>query len=422
MWRRIQFLLTLTLFLSCDTTRKISNRNIAYLYSPSLLFVNPEYKTFNFSQDSVRVFFRLNTRDLLHKIDDSLGVFRSDFVITHSVYGGYEYKNEPDTGQHFYSYIRESEDDAGEIVNHFDFACRDSFDYVLQLTLTDMNRNQAVVHYLTLDRTGNQSSSNFVLFDAEKNTPIIRNYSDTAMLVKLFYRGNGSGKLFMRYFINDFPLSPPPFTGEDLKPLSYISDKTVQFNIEEATEFLMNHPGIYHFQFDTLEKEGYSFFLFEKDFPLITSAESLIETIRYLTTREEYDKIRNSTDRKKAVDDYWLSMAGNRERARLLIKSYYSRVQWANLLFSSYQEGWKTDRGIIYIIFGPPSSVYRSEQTETWSYSQNTFYGNLNFQFDRIKNPFTANDYILRRNQYYEMPWYRAVDSWRDGRVVNDGN
>lgn len=422
MFQRLIFLLIFTLFLSCDTTRKISNRNIAYLYSPELLFVEPDYKTFNFSEDSVRVFFRLNTRDLLFKHDDSLGVFRSDFVITHSVYGNYESKNEPDTGQHFFSYQREAEEDAGDIVNHFDISCRDSFDYVLQLTLTDLNRSQAVVHYLTLDRTGNQPSSNFVLFDAEKNTPVIRNYSDTAMRVKLFYRGNGSGKLYLRYFENDFPLSPPPFSAEELTPISYVSDQTFQIEMGETPELLIDKPGIYHLQFDTLEKEGFSFFCFEKDYPLITSAESLIETIRYLTTREEYDKIRNSSDRKKAVDDYWLSMAGNRERARLLIKSYYSRVQWANRLFSSYQEGWKTDRGIIYIIFGPPSSVYRSQQTETWSYSQNTFYGNLNFQFDKIKNPFTNNDYILRRNQYYEMPWYRAVDSWRDGRVVNDGN
>lgn len=422
MWRQLVFLVIIALFLSCDTTRKISNRNIAYLYSPDLLFVEPDYKTFNFSGDSVRVFFRLNTRDLLFKYDDSLSVFRSDFVITHSVYGGYDYKSEPDTGQHFFSYLRETEEDAGDIISHFDISCRDSFDYVLQLTLTDLNRNQAVVHYLTLDRTGNQPSANFVLFDADKNTPIIRNYSDTAMRVKLFYRGNGSGKLYLRYFMNDFPLSSPPFSSEELKPFSYISDQATLVSLDEPMELLLDKPGIYHFQFDTLEKEGFSFFRFEKDFPLITSAESLIETIRYLTTREEYDKIRSSTDQKKAVDDYWLSMAGNRERARLLIKSYYSRVQWANRLFSSYQEGWKTDRGIIYIIFGPPSSVYRSQQTETWSYSQNTFYGNLNFQFDRIRNPFTSNDYVLRRNQYFEMPWYRAVDSWRDGRVVNDGN
>lgn len=422
MRKQLLFILIASLLLSCNTTRKISNRNIAYLYSPSLIFVDPEYKTFNFSEDSVRVFFKMNTNDLLFKNEDSLGVFRSDFSITHHLYNNYDSKTDPDTGQHTYSYVRESEADAGEIVNHFDIACRDSFDYVLQLTLTDLNRSQAVVHYLSLDRTGVQSSANFILFDADRNTPLISHYSDTAVRIRLFYRGLGKEKLYMRYFVNDYPLSPPPFSSDELKPLNYVSDQTFQLSIDETPELLFNKPGIYHFQFDTLEKEGFTFFRFEKDFPLITSAESLIESIRYLTTREEYDKIKNSSDHKKAVDDYWLSMAGNRERARLLIKNYYSRVQWANRLFTSYQEGWKTDRGIIYIIFGPPSSVYRSQQTETWSYSQNTFYGNLNFQFDRIRNPFTTNDYILRKNQYYEMPWFRAVDSWRDGRVVNDGN
>ena len=115
-------------------------------------------------------------------------------------------------------------------------------------------------------------------------------------------------------------------------------------------------------------------------------------------------------------------MAGNRERARVLIKSYYSRVQYANIFFTSYFEGWKTDRGLIYIIFGPPSSVYRNNETEIWNYSQSYNYGPLNFTFDKIKNPFTSNDYQLRRSNYYELPWYRAVDSWRDGRVVNDND
>ena len=182
----------------------------------------------------------------------------------------------------------------------------------------------------------------------------------------------------------------------------------------------LDKTGIYHFQYDTLVKEGLTVFRFEEDFPRLTAAESLIESIRFLTTREEYDKIRSSTDKKQAVDEYWLSMAGNRERARVLIRSYYSRVQYANFFFTSYFEGWKTDRGLIYIIFGPPSSIYRDNDSESWNYSQVNNYGPLSFTFDRINNPFSPNDYRLRRSIYYELPWYRAVDTWRDGRVVNE--
>lgn len=420
MIRFIAFIILTLCIASCGNSRKVSNRNISYLYSGGVNFIFPEYKPFNLNHDSVRVFFSIDSEELLFMKDDSSGSFMSTFSVYARLLRNYESKIDLDTAQASFSFLQEDGQSAGVITGHFDINCPDSADYVLEVTLSDLNRQQAVISYVNIDRTGKQSPGNFMIYDADLNQPVIRNYSDRRIKIRLISADPGSTKIYMRYFKNDYPLSPPPFTEAAVKPLSYISDEVRLIDLSQREEIVLEKLGMYHFQFDTMQKEGFTFFRQEEDFPLLTSATGLIESIRYLTTRQEYDKILNSADKKQAVDSYWLSMAGNRERARNLIKSYYSRVQFANRMFSSHVEGWKSDRGIIYIIFGPPATVYRSDETETWSYSQNSYYGSLNFNFDKLLNPFSDNDYKLRRNSYYEIPWYRAVDSWRDGRVVND--
>ncbi len=70
----------------------------------------------------------------------------------------------------------------------------------------------------------------------------------------------------------------------------------------------------------------------------------------------------------------------NTERNELM-EEYYSRVEYANKNFKHYIEGWKTDMGMIFIIFGSPNNVDRhpfdidSKPYEVWYYYQ------LNRQF-----------------------------------------
>jgi hypothetical protein len=82
-------------------------------------------------------------------------------------------------------------------------------------------------------------------------------------------------------------------------------------------------------------------------------------------------------------------------------------------------EGWQTDRGMIYIIFGSPGTIYRSDESESWIYGTPNSTLALNFFFVKVKNPFTENDFTLTRSPSYESNWYRAVEIWRQGRAYN---
>jgi len=136
--------------------------------------------------------------------------------------------------------------------------------------------------------------------------------------------------------------------------------------------------------------------------------------LRYLSTEQEFEKLLAYVDYKTAVDSFWLERSSFKpERAKNMIKRYYSRVQEVNRIFSSYQEGWKTDRGLIYIIYGPPSEVYRNDEEEEWVYGERGNPLSIRFYFYKVDNPFTDNDYTLERSPVYKSSWFIAIENWR---------
>ena len=84
---------------------------------------------------------------------------------------------------------------------------------------------------------------------------------------------------------------------------------------------------------------------------------------------------------------------------------YFKRVQYANAAFKSFQDGWKTDRGMIFILFGPPSDVFyfdflsNSYPIQYWSY----LFDNQVFKFYDVYN---TGDFRLAVPYNYDI-WTR---------------
>jgi hypothetical protein len=103
-----------------------------------------------------------------------------------------------------------------------------------------------------------------------------------------------------------------------------------------------------------------------------------------------------------------------------LLKRYYGRVKEANKYYTSYTQGWKTDRGMVFVVFGKPTNMYMTSKGEVWVYGMETSMNSIRFVFNKTENPFSDNDYILERSQFFKDPWYSAVDYWRQGHVYMD--
>ena len=105
-------------------------------------------------------------------------------------------------------------------------------------------------------------------------------------------------------------------------------------------------------------------------FPGQRTAPEVIEPLLYLTTATERRALLKAPDPKRAIDHFWLdATGGDQARARTKIRDYYGHVTAANELFTEHKAGWLTDRGLLYVVLGPPQSVRRlPDGTERWRY------------------------------------------------------
>jgi GWxTD domain-containing protein len=151
-------------------------------------------------------------------------------------------------------------------------------------------------------------------------------------------------------------------------------------------------------------------------FPGQRTAPEIIEPLLYLTTNTERQGLLKASDPKRAIDRFWLDAAGGDQvRGRDMIRRYYQRVTTANEVFTGHKAGWLTDRGLLYVVLGPPQSVRRlPDGTERWHYDQAGRQGEaVAFTFRPRPSTLAPDNYELVRRPEYELLWYAAVEKWR---------
>ena len=171
--------------------------------------------------------------------------------------------------------------------------------------------------------------------------------------------------------------------------------------------------GLYLIQKDTTSTEGFAFRV-EEDYPRLAKIESLADPLIYVCTKQEFDRIKLAKGDKKAFDRVILSITGDTERAKNFMRTYFRRVELANEFFTSYKEGWKTDRGMIYIIFGLPDQVFRFTDREVWTYKNNMY--KITFDFVKSSTLFDPENFVLVRDKKFQETWYEVIDLWRNAR------
>jgi len=110
----------------------------------------------------------------------------------------------------------------------------------------------------------------------------------------------------------------------------------------------------------------------------VANIDEAIDQLIYIANPDEIDYMENGKDeeeKSKRFLEYWKSKdpsPGNDENE--VFQEYFGRVNFANEQFSHYREGWQTDRGMVFIILGPPNNVdrhpfeYDSKPYEIWQY------------------------------------------------------
>jgi GWxTD domain-containing protein len=235
---------------------------------------------------------------------------------------------------------------------------------------------------------------------------------------------------------NNYSPSSLPYIGVDMRRAEEIDTNVRRLDQPGSVLIEFKYPlldrGTYRFEVETRDQDGETiyrardFSVVSENYPSIMTARELAEPLIYLMDRRDHERmmeIQNPDSLKEAVDRFWLSNVQNMNEARSVINLYYERVEQANKQFTTFKEGWKTDMGMIYILFGPPWYVDRYLNTMEWSYSYDRNDPEYNFTFRRpnLKNEFFPFDnYLLQRNQGYFNIQYRQIQLWLTGGILTN--
>ena len=86
------------------------------------------------------------------------------------------------------------------------------------------------------------------------------------------------------------------------------------------------------------------------------------QEVVYIITDQEraaFKKLTTDEEREKFIEQFWEQRNPHPGRPENAFKNeYYRRIAYANQHFAtSSRPGWKTDRGYIYIVYGPPDEI-----------------------------------------------------------------
>ena len=408
-------LIILSLLVACFSSSYLNQKNLAHLYQKDKMFIHPTIQVFHINDSITNVLLMYNSIDLLHLSNEETNSFFADLKVSYNLYKSMESSVSLQSGSITFNHKSAVNDSNHVISGKIKLKIKNGEKYILELLHSDINRKHTHQNFCTIDKLTPNSAQNFILNDEDGNI-IFGNTVQTgeSFIIK---HNKKEPNIYCRYYNRHFATPAPPFSINNPKPFDFDADST--FIIKESDTIQFSHTGFYHFQVDTLTTNGFTVFCFKPAFPYISTTEEMMGPLKYLTSKKEFQNIIESKNKKEEIDKFWLKNSSSPERAKYLIKTYYNRVQDANLFFTSFKEGWKTDRGMIYIVFGPPSTIYKSSESESWIYGSEKNYLSYNFNFINVDNPFTNNDFMLNRSNVYRYSWSQALETWRRGKVYN---
>jgi GWxTD domain-containing protein len=398
---------------ACQAPSKVSLYNLVSLYQEEKQFSDLNTWVYHTSDSISTLFVEVIYSNLVYQKDPYTGLYACSYRLSYKLSAGYESKE----FLHSESIVSGDSLNYGKnsgFVHSFEMKVKYPGSYLLEITLFDFNRQSASAKYIEVLKDTRDGRQNFLLLN-RNNELIYNSYIPKGEPFKIITNQDDLQSLFVSYYNRDFPVARPPYT-EDREPVfEYKPDSVFLLDLVngESDWFSMLKPGFFHLMKDAISREGLTLYCFHDGFPELVTADDLRYPLRFITTRKEYDTLMADSNSKAAVDAFWLKTSQSPERAKLLIQKYYSNVEQANKYFTSYHEGWKTDRGLIYVVLGQPDYVYRGHDSEEWIYGEPQNRSSLRFTFIRVKNYFTSNDFLLLRSPTLKEPWFVTVQSWR---------
>ena len=428
----ISGILLASVFSSCKTTQQVvDHKDLSYLYNPTKSPINPRYVVTNNTDDASVLSVRFSINDLFFSEANPQGVSTAQVMLTVKLWSMTQAKALTDTAVVNLSIIKET--GKQEYIYEVPLKVEKGNEYLAEVKILDRLRlivSQSFIQFNTLSYTNRYNFRVVGHFDKnELFTPVLR----LDEYINLVYSHGHIDSLFISFYKPFREVPDPPSMLLPEKTLDYEPMKMVALPYSDTLPMMFPKEGIYLCSIDRNIKDGFTFLNLGSTYPRLTNPAVMIEPLAYLASQDELAELKSAAKPKAALDAFWIKCGGNVDKSRELIRIYYTRVLYSNYYFTSYKEGWRTERGMIYIIYGPPDKVYKTTDGESWGYKKpivrSKWSGRfavkdsyLYFNFKRRENNFSDNDYYLSRSETLITFWDKAIASWRKGIVFRLDN
>lgn len=404
--------LFLTSCFSSQNNTAYRQRDLSDIYNPGSTSIHPKYEIYHKNDSVTLLYVYLYTPELGFLNNPNSVYPQAKIKLNYKVMESFKNQAIVDTASKYF-YVKKIGSQSS-FVTHFELKKNDLDKYLLQIFIKDIYKGKSNLEYIYVDKENDFSSQNYLLTYQDDFNPIFNKHINTKTNFLIQFNKKIDNFYISRYEI-DTSLSAPPFsTGSNIT--DFKKDTTIKVPYTTNFEFDYSQKGIYFIQANPKSETGKTVVNLGDDYPLIQSSTAMFEPLKYLTTSEEFSQMQNQPNKKIVVDNFWLNTSENIGTAKENIRIFYSRVFFANIYFTTYKEGWKTDRGMIYTVFGPPKSLYIGDNYEKWVYYSKSS-TQFTFTFKRKKHKFTDNEYVLQRNVEFRKYWSEAVEQWRNGNI-----
>ena len=426
--RIIALLVPVILVAGCSTTKDTASEDIpeflSSLYNPSRQSLHPDYSIYHRGDEFSDLYIRAYPSELRFDEANEDAEYRALLGLKYQLI----HLGEPgldgvvvDSAMVTYK-LRAQDQNRAAFFANLSIPVKQGRRYLLRLEARDLNLGSIGLEYLYVDKTNKFGAQNFKVISGASGYPKFMRFFLPGEKFNVQYRDRSVDSVFVQYFKLESELPRPPITATADYTMQYTPDTSFMFPLTDTAEYNLLQEGMYFINVDKKQEQGLTLFNFGGSFPDVKTPAELMEPLFYLTTMAEYRDLRKQPNLKLAVDDFWLKLGNNMERSRELIRIYYNRVIYSNLYFSTNKEGWKTDQGMIFILFGPPSRIQMTGTGEHWYYYSRRRGKTVEFRFDRQPDTFTHQHMVWIKTTDSQVYYNEAVRSWRNGKVYSMGS
>jgi GWxTD domain-containing protein len=418
--------------ISCKSSQPAFDpKDLSYLYNPMKNPINPRYNVINLSDDRSVFSVKFYATELFFSEANPQGVATASMSITAKLFNVSQGMVLADTANLIASIVKVQ--GKQEYIYDIPLKVEKGIEYVVEVKILDRLRSLVVQSFVPFNTMSYTNRYNFLAHGYFEKNPLFNPVVRANEFVDLVYLRKPIDSLYVSYY-KPFKLIPdPPAMVLPEKAIDYGPDTTVALPYSDTLAMMFPKAGIYMCSVGRDIKEGYGFFNFGVTYPEMNTPEVMIEPLAYLATENEMNNMLSAPRPKFALDEFWIKCGGNVEKSRELIRIYYTRVLYSNFYFTSYKEGWRTERGMIYIIYGPPDKVYKNPEGESWGYRKPVIKSSwgtrykvkeeyLYFNFKKKESIYSSNDYFLSRAETLVSYWSQAIIAWRKGIVFRLDN